>query len=375
MLKCIFTLMMGKYLMVFFISIFVSISGRGQGVGAGVIAGNLLDAKSKAVAGATVDLVPVSDTGAVRKSQVSGTDGEFSFAALKLGYYSIRISYVGYKPLQIDSIHVREERFDFSLNDLVLKLDVTAELEEVVVYAEKPLIQSREGNITYNAAESPLSAGSNASDLLKNVPLIASDPDGKLTVRGKEPKILIDDKPVELNAQQLQDFLESLPGSMIERIEVMTNPPPQYANEQGGVINIVTRKGRVGLGGRINASAGTRGETGISGNINYRRKGLSVNFNAGAGFNRFNGNGYSKRENLYADSSNFLNTTNQYINKSKRPNARLSIDYDIDSRNTLNVLLQFNENNFDNFNETGFTSISDLGARYRVSRRETRTDG
>ena len=54
-------------------------------------------------------------------------------------------------------------------------------------------------------------------------------------VRGKEPKILIDDKPVELNLQQLQDLLESMPGSSIEKIEVMTNPPPQYANEQGGV--------------------------------------------------------------------------------------------------------------------------------------------
>jgi outer membrane receptor for ferrienterochelin and colicin len=47
---------------------------------------------------------------------------------------------------------------------------------------------------------------------------------------------------VELNLQQLQDLLESMPGSSIEKIEVMTNPPPQYANEQGGVINIVTKK-------------------------------------------------------------------------------------------------------------------------------------
>ena len=36
-----------------------------------------------------------------------------------------------------------------------------------------------------------------------------------------------------------------MPGSMIEKIEVMTTPPPNYANERGGVINIVTRKGKV----------------------------------------------------------------------------------------------------------------------------------
>src|SRR4030095_7807176 len=146
------------------------------------------------------------------------------------------------------------------------------QMEEVVVYAEKPLIQSKDGNITFNASESPLSAGSNASELLKNVPLVTTDPDEKVLLKGKEPKILIDDKPVELNQQQLQDMLESMSGSMVERIEVMTNPPPQYANEQGGVINIVTRKGKVGMNGRVSVSGGTRGEGNLNGNFSYRKQ-------------------------------------------------------------------------------------------------------
>jgi len=347
----------------------------GQTSGNGIIAGNLLDEKSAAVAGATVELLPYLDSVNFHKGTVSNNGGEFSFAGLSFGYYRLRISSLGFKPLVIDSIHVRAERFDFSLNDLLLKINTTDQLDPVIVYAEKPLIQSKEGNITFNAAESPLSAGSNASELLKNVPLIATDPDGKLSVRGKEPKILIDDKPVELNAQQLQDFLESLPGSMIERIEVMTNPPPQYANEQGGVINIITRKGRIGLGGRVNISAGTRGESGISGNINYRRKGLAVNFNAGTGINRFNGYGYSKRENIYRDSSTYLYTENHNENKNNRPNARLSIDYDVDSRNALNLLVQFNENVFDNYNESVYKNLDNYQQLYRISNRTSQADG
>ena len=358
-----------------FILLFICFTPLAQQGNPGIIAGNLLDESSKAVGGATLELSLVNDPSGARHTTASAANGDFSFTGLPFGYYRLRVTYVGFKSISIDSIHVRDERFDFSLNDLVLKPDVTTELDEVVVYAEKPLIQSKEGNITFNAAESPLSAGSNASELLKNVPLIATDPDGKLSVRGREPKILIDDKPVEMNAQQLQDFLESLPGSMIERIEVMTNPPPQYANEQGGVINIVTRKGRVGLGGRINASAGTRGETGISGNLNYRQKGLAINLNAGAGFNRYNGYGYSKRENIYPDSSNFLNTTSNYINRSQRPNARLSVDYDVDPRNSLNMLLQFNQNVFDNYNETGYINLDDEQTVYRISNRSTQTDG
>ena len=41
-----------------------------------------------------------------------------------------------------------------------------------------------------------------------------------------------------------------MPGSMIERIEVMTNPPPQYANEPGGVINIITKHSGDALGAK-----------------------------------------------------------------------------------------------------------------------------
>src|SRR4029079_15000208 len=160
-----------------------------------------------------------------------------------------------------------------------------------------------------------------------NVPLVQKDPNGKITVRGKEPKILIDDKPVELNLQQLQDLLESLPGSSIEKIEVMTNPPPQYANEQGGVINITTKKGRVGKSGRINISGGTSGDASINGNFSYRKQGFSLSINAGAGYNLFNGTNHSSRNNFYTDSSNFFNTKGDYRNENLRPNFRLNMDY------------------------------------------------
>ncbi|HVG42515.1 MAG TPA: outer membrane beta-barrel protein, partial [Chitinophagaceae bacterium] len=248
-------------------------------------------------------------------------------------------------------------------------------MEEVIVYAEKPLIQSKDGNITFNAGESPLSAGSNASDLLTNVPLVTKDPSGKLLVRGKEPKILIDDKPVELNQQQLQDLLESLPGSSIEKIEVMTNPPAQYANEQGGVINIVTRKGKVGIGGRITVNAGTRGEGGINGNFNYRKNGLSININAGKSYNRFLSKGSSLRQNMYTDSTNYFSTFSNSENKSNRPNFRASIDYDINKYQALHVALQYNGNNFTNFNKTAYTNANRVKEIYRRSERTIQSTG
>jgi len=340
----------------------------------GILAGNIMDERKKALEGASSQLILLADS-TKKQSALTDKEGNFSFQNITYGYYSLRISYVGLQSLTIDSIYFRPERADFNFNDLVLKSKNSESLGEVIIYAEKPLIQSKDGNITFNAAESALSAGSTASDLLTNVPLVTKDPEGKISVRGKEPKILIDDKPVELNLQQLQDLLESMPGSSIEKIEVMTNPPPQYANEQGGVINIVTKKGKVGKTGRLNVSAGTRGETSINGNYTYRKQGFAVGLNAGASYGRYVGNGYSTRNNIYPDSSNFFNTRNNYTNKSFRPNFRLNMDYDFNKFQSINVVLQLNSNDYLNTNSTEYSNINQLGDLYKLSQRNIHTNG
>ncbi len=341
---------------------------------AGVITGIVSDDKSKPLEGATIQLISLADNASARTTS-SDKNGNFGFAAIGFGYYKLSISYIGLQTLTLDSIHFRPERYDFNLTELVLKPRSEDNLDAVVIYAEKPLIQSKDGNITFNAGESALAAGSSASDLLANVPLVGKDPDGKITLRGKEPRILIDDKPVELNLQQLQDLLESMPGSSIEKIEVMTNPPPQFANEQGGVINIVTKKGKVGRSGRVAVTAGTRGEGNINGSFTYRRQGLVISVNAGAAYNQFQGNGYSIRNNIYTDSSNFFNTQNNYTNKSLRPNLRLNVDYDINKSNLLNFVFNYNQNRFDNTNNTEFRNINRFGDLWRLSRRQVQSEG
>ncbi|HNF44546.1 MAG TPA: TonB-dependent receptor, partial [Ferruginibacter sp.] len=230
----------------------------------GIVIGNILDAdNSKAIARASVRIVLLSDT-SVSNTVLTGKEGDFLLDKLAYGYYRLQVTAAGYNKLSLDSIYIRPERFDFDLNDIKLNKR-SATLDEVVVYAEKPLIENKDGKITFNTGESALSSGATTTELLKQTPLVNVDNDGKLLLRGKEVKVLIDDKPIELDSKQLQDLLESMPGSMIEKIEVMTTPPPQYANERGGVINIVTRKGKVGFNARLNVNYGTRGEAGVSG--------------------------------------------------------------------------------------------------------------
>lgn len=340
----------------------------------GTLSGNVLDERNKALENATLQLTPFADS-AGKLTASADKNGSFAFFNLPFGYYKLRVTYVGLQPIVLDSLFFRAERFDFHLGDLTLKPKSESDLDEIIIYAEKPLIQSKEGNITFNAGESALSQGSNASDLLAQVPLVTKDPNGKVLVRGKEPRILIDDKPVELNLQQLQDLLESLPGSSIEKIEVLTNPPPQYANEQGGVINIVTKKGAVGISGRISLFAGTRGEYGSNGSFSYRKAGLAINANAGFAGNNFNGNGYSVRQNIYADSSNHFNTDNKYSNDNVRPNLRVNIDYEITKTHLLNAVILYNGNDFDNDNNVTYKNINRFDQLYRLSRRSIRSKG
>lgn len=357
---------------ILFILLFGTIYCKAQ---SGILTGNILGVKKKPVEGATVQLVFLGNPSIV-KSTASDGDGEFSFAEILFGHHQLRITYVGFAPLVIDSIYFRAERYDFNLSDLELKVaDSAQSLDEVVIFAEKPLIESKDGNIIFNVGESALAASSSASELLTSVPLVSKDPSGNITVKGKEPKILIDDKPVQLSMEQLQDLLESMPGSSIEKIELLTNPPPQYANEQGGVINIVTRKGKVGISGRTTLYAGTRGERGFSGNFNYWKQGLVVNISAGAGLNRTIGSGYSIRENVYKDSVNHLNTNNNYNNKSFRPNFRANMDYEFSKQHSLNLVLQFNQNGFDNTNLTRYQNFNRNEELYKLSQRNNTAKG
>ena len=365
-----------KHLAILNIFLFFSVIIFGQNTqpaASGLVIGSIMDEdNSKAIEGAALKMQLLSDTNA-QHTQLSLKNGEFMFDKLNYGYYRLQVSSVGYRLLTVDSIYLRAERFDFDLNDIKLSKN-PALMNEVIVYAEKPLIENKDGKIIFNIGESALSSGATTTELLKQTPLVNVDHDGKILLKGKEVKILIDDKPVEMDAKQLQDLMESMPGSMIEKIEVMTTPPPQYANERGGVINIVTKKGKVGFNGKLNFNYGTRGEAAVSGNVSYRKNKMAINFSVGYGYSIFNGSSYSNRQNIYTDSSNYFNTVGESHNNSCRPNLRLSVDYELNKRESLNFTTQYNGSNAVNENSTEYSNLNRFYTVYKLSNRITGTN-
>jgi len=360
---------------IFFLSLFFSAMVSAQSISPypGMVIGSILDAdNSKAIPGASIKIVRLSDS-AVERNQLSLKDGEFIFDKLPFGYYRLQVNAVGYANLVIDSIHLREERFDFDLNDIKLSKK-SALLNEVIVYAEKPLIENKDGKMTFNTGESALSSGATTTELLKQTPLVNEENDSEIVLGGKGMRGLHGGIPVEPDSKQSQDIPESMPRSMIEKIEVMTTPPPQYANERGGVINIVTKKGKVGFNARLNVNYGTRGEAGINGNVSYRKNKFALNFSAGLSYNEYESSSYSNRQNIYADSVNYFNTVGVNSNHNLRPNIRLSVDYDLNKQHSINFTSQYNSNNSESENGTQYSYLTNDQQLYKLSNRFTGTD-
>jgi hypothetical protein len=149
-------------------------------------------------------------------------------------------------------------------------------VQGLTVTAERPKTQTQLDRQVYTVTGNLQTTTGSAADVLNEVPAIDVDVDGNLTLRG-DPNvtILIDGKPsAQFTGPNAGLALQQFPASQIDRIEVMTNPPAQYkAAGSGGVVNIVTKKGRTpGLSGVLRGSGGEFGRA---------VAGLDLTFNEG----------------------------------------------------------------------------------------------
>jgi outer membrane receptor protein involved in Fe transport len=152
-------------------------------------------------------------------------------------------------------------------------------LEGVTIVAKKAVVENKIDKIVYNVANNLTSQNGAAIDVLKKVPQVTVDADGNVELQGNpNVRFLINGKPSSIFGNSLADALASIPASQIKSIEAITSPGAKYdAQGTGGVINIILNESKVkGINGTVNASAGTRFETG-SVNLNFRNNNFSLN--------------------------------------------------------------------------------------------------
>lgn len=149
----------------------------------------------------------------------------------------------------------------------------------VTVTAERPA--NRIDRQVYEVARDINATNGSAADALANVPSVAVDPDGTVTLRGStNVQILIDGKPsAMLQGDSRGASLNAMPSEDIESVEVINNPGAQFGNEGGGapIINLVMRRTRKAGGfGSVSANAGVDGRynSALSGSYNTGRFGV-----------------------------------------------------------------------------------------------------
>lgn len=173
-------------------------------------------------------------------------------------------------------------------------LDYDSELlNEVVVTAKKPLVQTQADKVTYNMDVDPSAQTANVLDAIRKVPMVSVDAEGNIKLKGQSNfKIYVNGKPDPSMSSNYKDILRGMPASSIKKVEVITEPGAKYdAEGVGGIINIVTASSTKlegysatltlsgsnrQAGGNINAS-GKIGK--VSMNLNYgHNNGLSSKF-------------------------------------------------------------------------------------------------
>jgi outer membrane receptor protein involved in Fe transport len=198
-------------------------------------------------------------------SMVEGTAtdaaGKFEFKNVQSGNYLVRCGMVGHHDMLSAAIAVDSSKARVNLKAIRLySLDVP--LDEVTVTADRPEVERSVDRITYNVDQDILSKTASASELLENIPSVNVDLNGEVSLRGsKRVLIMINGKRSPMLEKQEGTFLEQLPASSIEKIDVITTPSARYRSEgKSGIINIILKKDApLGTHGNLTLHAGTGG--------------------------------------------------------------------------------------------------------------------
>jgi len=242
------------------------------------IQGTVNEALNKPFDYATVTLFKGSDSTLV-KANFTEKDGRFIFSNIIPGSYRISVTAMGFDRFRSAVIQISGTE-NISLKPILLQAS-SKNLQQVDIVSKKAFVERKIDRTVVNVDALISNAGSTALDVLEKSPGITIDQNGTISLKGKQgATVFIDDKPTYLSGADLQSYLQSLPASALEQIELMTNPPARYdAAGNAGVINIKTKKGKIkGFNGALNLGI-TQGQltrSNNSVNVNYRNNKLNL---------------------------------------------------------------------------------------------------
>jgi outer membrane receptor protein involved in Fe transport len=309
---------------------------------AATITGKLVDSVSSTpLAFASVQVFD-KDKKKLVEGKLVGETGEFTIA-LPFGAYYAMIEFTGYTVLTTNSFALSRQnpKHDLGVVRLVSK---TTMLGGVLVQAEKSYMQFSLDKKIFNVGKDLANAGGSASDILTNIPSVSVDPEGTIKLRGSDNvRILIDGKPSGLVGIKGGGGLQQLPASLIERVEIITNPSARYEAEgNAGIINIVLKKAnQQGFNGSVELITGYPTNLGVATNFNYRHKKINFFINYGIAYRNQPGVGSLYQEVYGPDTTFILKQNTQSTIKALNNNIRGGLDYYFTEKSILTASYLF----------------------------------
>lgn len=311
------------------------------------IRGKLVGEGEKPMPFTNLAILQASDSSVVQ-GLLTDVDGTVAFE-LPAGTYIFRATYVGYEPYFSD-LTLSEENQAVDLG-MITMTELATSLEEVEIVGEKSLVEMKLDKRIFNVGQDVTSRSANALEILGNIPSVTVDGEGSIKLRGSgDVRILVDGRPSGLT---MGNGLSQLQGSLIEAVEIITNPSARYEAEgNAGVINIVLKKEKdKGLNYSLDLVAGTPENFGLTGNVNYRYEKLNFFLNYGISYRREPNIGSIYQE-VYANDTTFISIQSSEGNrKSLNNNLQAGLDYFFTEKDILTASYRFRRIDGDRIND------------------------
>lgn len=340
---------------------------------------------------ATVRLLNVKDSAMVR-GVVSARNGSFTLKNVKKGSYLLHITFIGYDPLY-QPLQITGKKNPVNVGKLELS-DGAIELGEAVVIGKAPEVTVRNDTVEYNADSYKVTEGSVLEDLLKKMPGVEVDSEGKITVNGKEvKKVMVDGK--EFFSDDPKVASKNLPAKMIDKLQVLDKKSDMAQmtgfddGEEETVINLTVKPGmKQGWFGNAYGGYGSKDRYEGNAMVNRFVNNDQITFMGGA--NNTNNMGFSDlastmfsdmgggggRRGGFGAGSGITSSGNAGLNFSKefKPdkltlggNTRYShSDNDARSKSDRQNILPGNSSSYDNSEAMSRTKSDNFGVDFRL---------
>ena len=298
---------------------------------------------------ATVMVKAVSDD-----SMLDGTttaeDGSFVLTTQNPDVY-LEVSFIGFVTQIVADVKISGGKAN--VGTITISED-NQTLDEIVVRGEKSQTEFKLDKRVFNVGQDLSSTGASALEVLNNVPSVAVNIEGQISLRGSQGvRILINGKPSVLTSEG-GNALGTITADMIERIEVITNPSAKYeASGTSGIINIVIKKEeKRGLNGSVTLNTGAPNNHSLGLSLNNRTEKFNLFSQLGVGHRTFPTQYRTINRDL--ESNNTVRSQGESDKNETFFNIILGTDYHINENNVLSLTGHFAYELETEFSDTDF---------------------